>query len=290
MINYLFLFSQLSNPKDRSTKCGYLELVGLEIEEEISFLDYIKGGTQLHFAVAIDFTASNGDPRYPESLHYIGSGKPNPYELALNAIGEILKPYNTLNVYPGFGFGAKLSPQALVSHHFPLNGNVAHPYCNGIEEIIMHYRSTVGRVTFYGPTNFAPVIKSTAAIARQYDAGTSYFILLIITDGIICDMPQTKQAIIDASHLPLSIIIVGVGNDDFAAMDELDSDDHLLEFNGKKAVRDIVQFVPLRNYINSSGVWLQTMDGLSRDVLYEVPDQLISYMRAKGIKPKRVVP
>lgn len=262
----------------------------LVIEEEVSFLDFIKSGTQLHFTVAIDFTASNGDPRYPESLHYISSAKPNPYELALNAIGEILKPYNSLNVYPGFGFGAKLSPQALVSHHFPLNGNVSHPYCQGIEEIIMHYRSTVNQVTFYGPTNFAPVIKSTATIARQYDAGSSYFILLIITDGIICDMPQTKQAIIDASHLPLSIIIVGVGNDNFDAMDELDSDDHLLEINGKKAVRDIVQFVPLRKYVNSDGIWLHSMESLSKDVLYEVPDQLVSFMRAKGIKPKRTAP
>uniref|UniRef100_T1KA33 Copine C-terminal domain-containing protein n=1 Tax=Tetranychus urticae TaxID=32264 RepID=T1KA33_TETUR len=227
----------------------------LKIEEEISFLDYIKGGTHLHFAVAIDFIASNGDPRYPESLHFIGSDKPNPYESALNAIDEILKPYNTLNVYPGFGFGLNCFLKPWFPHHFPLNGNVMHSYCKGIEEIIMHYRSTVG-----------------SAIARQYD-----------------DVPQTKQAIIDASHLPLSIIIVGVGHDDFAAIDELDSDNLLLKFNGKKAVRDIVQFVPLRNYITSTGIWLQTMDGLTRDILHEVPEQLISYMRAKGIKPKRVV-
>ena len=39
----------------------------------------------------------------------------------------------------------------------------------------------------------------------------------------------------------MSIIIVGVGNDNFEKMDELDSDDQLLSFNGRTAARDIVQ-------------------------------------------------
>ena len=43
-------------------------------------------------------------------------------------------------------------------------------------------------------------------------------------DGIICDMEESKRAIIEASSLPLSIIIVVVGKEDFAAMEELDSD------------------------------------------------------------------
>jgi len=47
----------------------------------------------------------------------------------------------------------------------------------------------------------------------------------MLTDGVISDMGDTKRAIIAASRLPLSIIIVGVGGADFSAMDELDSDD-----------------------------------------------------------------
>ena len=38
---------------------------------------------------------------------------------------------------------------------------------------------------------------------------TNYFVLLIITDGVITDLDDTKMAIIQASSLPLSIIIVG---------------------------------------------------------------------------------
>ena len=52
-----------------------------------------------------------------------------------------------------------------------------------------------------------------------------YFILLMLTDGAISDMQNTKRAIIAASKLPMSIIIVGVGGADFDAMDEWDADD-----------------------------------------------------------------
>ena len=46
-----------------------------------------------------------------------------------------------------------------------------------------------------------------------------------MTDGVITDMDQTKEAVVVASALPMSIIIVGVGSADFAMMEELDSDD-----------------------------------------------------------------
>lgn len=42
-----------------------------------------------------------------------------------------------------------------------------------------------------------------------------YLILLIITDGIINDMEKTIDQIVRGSSLPVSIIIVGVGDADF---------------------------------------------------------------------------
>lgn len=47
----------------------------------------------------------------------------------------------------------------------------------------------------------------------------------------------------------MSIIIVGVGPADFKAMELLDGDDGLLRSTAGEAVsRDIVQFVPFRNF------------------------------------------
>ena len=73
--------------------------------------------------------------------------------------------------------------------------------------------------------------------------------LLIITDGAISDMSETKRAIVYASTLPFSIIVVGVGSADFSAMDDLDCDAGLLrDHEGHTAQRDIVQFVPFRKF------------------------------------------
>lgn len=45
-----------------------------------------------------------------------------------------------------------------------------------------------------------------------------YMILLIITDGAIHDMEETIRLIVNGADLPLSILIVGVGNSDFGNM------------------------------------------------------------------------
>lgn len=172
-----------------------------------------------------------------------------------------------------------------VSHQFPLNGNPSHPYCSGVDEILQHYRKCLTTVQFSGPTNFSLVINNTISIANEFQDGKHYFVLLIITDGIISDMHNTKQAIINASKLPISIIIVGVGNADFGAMDDLDSDDQKLSVNGRFAERDIVQFVPMNKYLDSNGPYVRSQADLAKEVLAEIPAQMTGYMKSKNFKP-----
>lgn len=72
---------------------------------------------------------------------------------------------------------------------------------------------------------------------------------------MITDLDQTRTAIVNASKLPMSIIIVGVGGADFGAMEFLDGDDGVLRSSaGEPAVRDIVQFVPFRKFLNVSNL------------------------------------
>ena len=42
---------------------GKVYLKYLDVKSEPSFVEYIQGGTMMNFSVAVDFTASNGDPR-----------------------------------------------------------------------------------------------------------------------------------------------------------------------------------------------------------------------------------
>jgi hypothetical protein len=53
--------------------------------------------------------------------------------------------------------------------------------------------------------------------------------------------------IIEATNLPISVIVIGVGNEKFKMMKQLDSDKGLLRDEaGRSAQRDIVQFVKFK--------------------------------------------
>lgn len=101
-------------------------------------------------------------------------------------------------------------------------------------------------------------------------------------------MEQTKSAIVDAALLPISIIIVGVGGADFDAMEELDGDTvRVTDQRGRVATRDIVQFVPMRNFLgiggpNSQGAGVY----LAKEVLAEIPEQFVGFMKSRKIVPK----
>ncbi|MBZ3880134.1 Copine-5 [Sciurus carolinensis] len=286
-----FNIYEVINPKKKMKKKKYVNsgtvtLLSFAVESECTFLDYIKGGTQINFTVAIDFTASNGNPSQSTSLHYMSPYQLNAYALALTAVGEIIQHYDSDKMFPALGFGAKLPPDGRVSHEFPLNGNQENPSCCGIDGILEAYHRSLRTVQLYGPTNFAPVVTHVARNAAAVQDGSQYSVLLIITDGVISDMAQTKEAIVNAAKLPMSIIIIGVGQAEFDAMVELDGDDVRISSRGKLAERDIVQFVPFRDYVDRTGNHVLSMARLARDVLAEIPDQLVSYMKAQGIRPR----
>lgn len=90
-------------PQNSSVEVGQLRINKIHITEEVTFLDYIRNGTQMHFAVAIDFTASNGVVSDPQSLHYLCPNRPNNYEIALRSVGEIIQHYDSSQLFPAFG-------------------------------------------------------------------------------------------------------------------------------------------------------------------------------------------
>jgi hypothetical protein len=247
-----------------------------------TFLDYLAGGCELNFMVAVDYTASNGNPRLPDSLHYIDpSGRPNSYQRAILEVGEVLQFYDADKKFPSWGFGAR-PIDGPVSHCFNLNGSSNYCEVDGIQGIMMAYTSALHNVSLAGPTLFGPVISNAALIASQSlaNGGRKYFVLLIITDGVVTDLQETKDALVKASDLPLSILIVGVGGADFKEMEILDADkgDRLESSSGRVASRDIVQFVPLRDVQNGEISVVQAL-------LAELPTQFLTYMRSRDIKP-----
>nr|XP_021506028.1 copine-6 isoform X1 [Meriones unguiculatus]XP_021506029.1 copine-6 isoform X1 [Meriones unguiculatus] len=276
------------NPKYRDKKKNYkssgtVVLAQCTVEKVHTFLDYIMGGCQISFTVAIDFTASNGDPRSSQSLHCLSPRQPNHYLQALRAVGGICQDYDSDKRFPAFGFGARIPPNFEVSHDFAINFDPENPECEEISGVIASYRRCLPQIQLYGPTNVAPIINRVAEPAqREQSTGqaTKYSVLLVLTDGVVSDMAETRAAIVRASRLPMSIIIVGVGNADFSDMRLLDGDDGTLRCpKGVPAARDIVQFVPFRDFKDAAP------SALAKCVLAEVPRQVVEYYASQGISP-----
>ncbi|XP_041124969.1 copine-7-like [Polyodon spathula] len=277
------------NPKYKIKKRNYKNsgvviLSELKLHREHSFLDFIMGGCQIHFTVAIDFTASNGDPRNSCSLHYINPYQPNEYLKALVAVGEICQDYDSDKRFSALGFGARIPPNYEVSHDFAINFNPDDDECEEIQGVVEAYQSCLPKIQLYGPTNVAPIISKVAKLAAREEKSkdaSQYHILLILTDGVVTDMADTREAIVRASYQPMSIIIVGVGNADFTDMQILDGDDGVLRApKGEPVLRDIVQFVPFREFKTASPA------ALAKCVLAEVPKQVVEYYSYKAFSPK----
>ncbi|CAM4723444.1 unnamed protein product [Leuciscus chuanchicus] len=275
--------SKKKQKKKNYKNSGVVSVKVCQITREYTFLDYIMGGCQINFTVGVDFTGSNGDPRLPDSLHFISPQGVNEYLSAIWSVGLVVQDYDSDKMFPAFGFGAQIPPSWQVSHEFPLNFNPANPFCAGVEGVVEAYRMCLPQVKLYGPTNFAPIINHVARFAQQalqQKTASQYYVLLIITDGVITDMDQTRGAIVAASRLPMSIIIVGVGKADFGDMEILDGDDgRLKSITGEPAVRDIVQFVPFRNFQNSP------KEELAKSVLAEVPGQVVTFFNMMKLLP-----
>ena len=85
--------------------------------------------------------------------------------------------------------------------------------------MLHYYKNAAKRTTLWGPTYFEHVLKNVKRYMEANLKNKIYHILLILTDGSIHDLRKTIDLVVQCSVYPLSIIIVGIGDDDFAAME-----------------------------------------------------------------------
>ena len=259
---------------EKKKPAGDIIIENFKAVHETSMSDYLEKGVYLSLAVGIDFTGSNDHYKKSESLHYLGGlHSLNPYQTVLHEVGGILSDYDRDKLIPAYGFGAIPQGQRGASFCFPITLDQKKNELHSYQELVEAYNKIVPSLTFSSPALFAPIIGETLKRVEK-EVSTNkmrYTILLIITDGIINDMDETISKIVDCSHLPMSIIIVGVGSDDFKQMVLLDGDKSpLKDSNGRMVARDIVHFLQFRNYAKN-------LQAFAKDVFQELPRQIDDY-------------
>ena len=210
----------------------------------------------------------------------------NDYEKAINSCGKIIANNDYDQIFPVYGFGGIPPNSNKVSHCFNINFNDDNPEIQTLENVIKYYKKSLNKVKFYGPTYFAPVIKKVMNDINDElennKEDNHYHILLILTDGMIIDYTETVNCIVEASKLPLSIVIVGIGTKNFGNMDNLDGDIiPLVNSFGEIRKRDIVQFVELNIFKKKNAIENDNKE-LAEEVLKEIPRQIEEFYKFCG--------
>ncbi|KAI3501022.1 hypothetical protein L1887_36852 [Cichorium endivia] len=245
--------------------------------------------------VGIDFTKSNewtGSRSFNrKSLHHIGDGL-NPYEQAITIIGKTLAAFDEDNLIPCYGFGDASTHDQDVFSFYP-----EERFCNGFEEVLSRYREIVPHLKLAGPTSFAPVIEQAMTIVEQ--SGGQYHVLLIIADGQVTRSVDTEpghlspqeqrtvDAIVEASKVPLSIVLVGVGDGPWDMMKEFDDNIPSRDF-------DNFQFVNFTQIMSKNVPPIRKETEFALSALMEIPTQYKATIELnilgsrKGVSPHRI--
>ena len=276
---------QLKDAMDKKEKIPIINEDGVEkgyfyvsfsIENRSRFIDLIENGLQIKLSFAIDYTNSNLVYTNPNSLHYIGNPeKLNPYENCLRCFGELISSYDFNHKIALHGFGAVIPSTGDTSHCFPVS-LTKDPIANGIEEAIKQYRESLPKITLDGPTYFFPVFKENLDMLKDDDdCSTSiYHILVIISEGNNHDRDEMVRQLIKSERYPISVCIVGVGDENFSRMLQMDSRTKPLEDkDGNKSERDMCQFVRYNDFKDRP-------DKLVEYMLTVIPSQVEAYYRA----------
>uniref|UniRef100_A0A0K0DHG2 VWFA domain-containing protein n=1 Tax=Angiostrongylus cantonensis TaxID=6313 RepID=A0A0K0DHG2_ANGCA len=255
---------------------GRMELVKFTDVSFFSFLDYIVSGTQLHYEVAVDFSYAfneNDQQRFDVEL-----------QMAIRAIGGILRDYTPNRLFPAFGMGAKIPPTFHETHEFHLNFNVD-PTCRGLDGIIDAYRKAQALVTphwfcfggfFF---NLQPQTSKVTMSHRSGFRGLHYHVLVIFTRGTPTDIKELSAALASASSAPLSVVIVGIGSADFSQLMKLSS----RRREGTRAYA----FNHLQTMLNETGVPLaEIRSRIAQKALCAIPQQMTDFMHAASIAAK----
>ena len=288
--NYQGYFSNIKNSNHLEIVLfnNIKAIINCKIESHPTFISYLRSGINIGLTIGIDFTGSNGHYKDPPSLHYLGGGLNN-YESAIRSCGDIVSAYDKEQSFPVFAFGFKFINENLnnfdgkyTDFNYPINCNTENPAIKYIDGVLQEYRNFITKIHLAGPTYFSPMINDLIfEVEREIEEGQlyNYHIIMILTDGMIDDMAETKDSLVAASFLPISVIIIGIGNGDFTKMDILDADvSPLYDSTGRKADRDLVQFVPYNQFKNNP-------QQLAEQVLEEIPRQVVEYFQHKGIEP-----
>ncbi|CEF71618.1 C2 domain and Copine domain-containing protein [Strongyloides ratti] len=195
-----------------------IDVIEFKPYEMTSFSDLIlKDKLRIHCTIGIDFTAFNGPIEDPYSCHHFQDGERNDYQKILQNIFEDLSNCDLSRKVCVFGFGGRNKKSQLTSHLMPLECEKnKKPYFVTIDSLLNTYEKFLNENVLSTPCDFSDIIHQVKGMAKASKKNCKneniYFLLIILTRGCVKNNKKIIDAIVGCSILPLSIVVIPVGN------------------------------------------------------------------------------
>ena len=232
----------------------------------------------------INFSIGNGEKGDEKYAHKIQENESNCYQELIREAGNILIDYSQAKQIECYGFGGVCNFENFkkgISHFFPLSGILAETKATGVSGALEYYHQAVANVDPSGPIFLAFLLKEIIKkIQKIEEEAKKYHVLLLAVTEDIHDIYDVIDLIIQISYdLPISVIIIGMGDSPYKGFQRLSEGSKLLrDKDGKVAKRECYQFVEVKKCGGSVNKAVQL--GLGN-----VPYDIVEYFKMKGVNP-----
>lgn len=240
-------------------------------EKEKKYLfDYLKSGMRLSCFISFDFSANVN--------HDIKEANKN----ILKYIFQALEIYVSENFFYPSGFGATIKDSQ--EPFFNMSKS------NVNSDVLLEKYKAFIESTFVIPEKkilVSPLIKKiTKDVSKLFDSKVYNVSFILLSNNIDeKDKKKVINNIISSSYLPLSIIVIGVGNHDFSVTKKIFKNEKKISYEGIEKNRNNIIFTTLKEHASASQTILFCLSQLYQQIIeyYE----LIKYNPENDEKEKR---
>jgi len=232
-----------------------------------TYFDYIKHGINLKCYIGIDFTQGTEHGLKIEE---------NQYLQAIAGFRETLFSFvRDFNVY---GYGAKINEVNEKPSFFKLNFN--DKSLHGFTQIEKSYKECLNKISFCERDNLSPLIDNIRnLIIQNYELKVYNILFLLISNPPVKeDYQKCIDLFVLNTFLPLSVIVVGIGDKEFKEIKHLVSKNRKFSSEGIERARNNVYFVSMKacNFNNEI---------LKNKCLKEIPKQVVEFYKINKTTP-----
>ena len=262
---------------------GLLKVLNASVIIVPSMLQYLSGGTSLDLMIGIDCSVANGEWGTEENLHFSANHWLNDYQAGIQKLGTITENFSRGQHSSLWGLGAKINDRDRDCYV------MKERLCEG-KSLLKAYDDNVVESTDFSLGDEASlnalIEAATFRTIRLSKKRPCYTVLVVFTAGDFTELQETVDLICTAAEdAPLSILIIGVGNNDFSSVKKLcgDKNGMLRDSRGIPIAREVVTFVSFKQFGGNA-------TEVIAEALKEIPEQFVEYHVMNGAKPLPAVP